>query len=188
MAASDYLESGILNHIFRGATFSKPSNVSIALTTNIAQDSGGGSTMSEVADTAAYQRVNLGAPANADWTEVGQQSASGIIDNVAAIQFPQATAAWGFVSGFAVLDVPEHGSLPHKTYVFETLTKQDGGYETIEIWDDSPDHLTLFKILGRELLKTDLTNQIILHEIFAPKDLYGQATIKHIDLEKGYIK
>ena len=44
-ALSDYLESGLLNHVFRGGTFDKPSNISLALTSGIPQDSNTGSTL-----------------------------------------------------------------------------------------------------------------------------------------------
>ena len=46
---SDYLESGVINHIFRNDTFSKPSNISVALLSSLADDSDTGSTINEVA-------------------------------------------------------------------------------------------------------------------------------------------
>ena len=41
-AASDYLESAIVNHIFRTDSFAKPATVYIALFTAAPSDSGGG--------------------------------------------------------------------------------------------------------------------------------------------------
>ena len=45
---SDYLESGLLHHIFRGESFSKPSKIAIALTSGVPQDSDTGFTIPEL--------------------------------------------------------------------------------------------------------------------------------------------
>ena len=110
MSASNYLESGVLNHLFRTDTFSKPTTVAVALCTGVPQDTQNGETIPEVPNAGGYARVDLGAPANADWTEVGQSNGSGIIDNAAAITFPQATSNWGMVSGVAIVDSASHGA------------------------------------------------------------------------------
>ena len=47
-ALSDYLESGLLHHVFRGGSFAKPSNISIALTSGVPNDSQTGTTIEEV--------------------------------------------------------------------------------------------------------------------------------------------
>mgnify|MGYP003346085594 CR=1 FL=1 len=82
-ALSDYLESAILNHIFRGSTFPKPSSIAIALTNGVPLDSQTGSTLQEVPSgvskgsnfvTTNYKRLNLSNPAtsgNAIWNSVG---------------------------------------------------------------------------------------------------------------------
>lgn len=71
-ALSDYLESGILNHLFRGTDFNKPQLISIALTSGVPVDSDDGTTIPEVASgvlkgssfvSTNYQRINLGDPA-----------------------------------------------------------------------------------------------------------------------------
>jgi hypothetical protein len=82
-ALSDYLESGLLSHIFRGAPFSKPSNISIALTSGVPKDSDTGATIPELPSgvfkgnvlvSTNYSRVSLGSPtATGDsiWNSVG---------------------------------------------------------------------------------------------------------------------
>lgn len=82
-ALSDYLESGLLNHIFRGQTFTKPTTIAIALTSGVPLDSDNGSTIPELPSgiakginfvTTNYQRINLGSPSslgNTRWNEVG---------------------------------------------------------------------------------------------------------------------
>ena len=82
-ALSDYLESGLLSHVFRNTAFTRPTNISIALTAGVPKDSDNGSTIPElpsgtlnglvVVDT-NYRRVSLGDPAtngNLEWFQVG---------------------------------------------------------------------------------------------------------------------
>jgi hypothetical protein len=82
-ALSDYLESGLLSHIFRGASFSKPSNISIALTSGVPKDSDTGATILELPSgvfkgnvlvSTNYSRVSLGSPTatgDSTWNSVG---------------------------------------------------------------------------------------------------------------------
>ena len=82
-ALSDYLESGLLTHIFRGSTFSKPSTIAIALTSGVPKDSDNGSTIPELPSgvnnganfvSTNYARINLGSPAttgNSIWNNIG---------------------------------------------------------------------------------------------------------------------
>lgn len=82
-ALSDYLESQLLNHIFRSGSFSKPSSIAIALTSGVPIDSSTGSTLPELPSGAVrganfvstnYKRLNLGNPStdgNSIWNSVG---------------------------------------------------------------------------------------------------------------------
>ena len=82
-ALSDYLESKLLNHLFRSTPFSKPSGIAIALTSAVPLDSDSGLTMPELPSGVSkgstfvstnYQRMNLGNPAttgDATWASVG---------------------------------------------------------------------------------------------------------------------
>lgn len=131
-ALSDYLESGLLNHMFRGATFSKPTNIAIALTSGVPQDSDtgvnvhNGGTLQELPSGTAdgkltgYARLNLGDPSSlgntywdhdADDITVG----SGVIKNASSFLFDtgEGSAAlvdWGWVSGIAIVDSGEWGT------------------------------------------------------------------------------
>lgn len=90
-ALSDYLESGLLSHIFRGSSFPKPSNISIALTAGVAKDSDNGATIPELPSgvykgnvlvSTNYSRVSLGSPAatgDSQWNNIG-------IDSITAYQ------------------------------------------------------------------------------------------------------
>ena len=80
-ALSDYLESGLLNHVFRGGTFAKPGNVSLALTSGIPQDSNTGATIPEIpsginGSGTGYARIDLGAPADDQWTHTDERGSS----------------------------------------------------------------------------------------------------------------
>lgn len=110
MSMSNYLESGVLNHIFRSATFSKPTTVAVALTTDYPTEDQTGGTINEIANAGSYARVDLGAPADADWNFMTQSNGSGLIDNVNQISFPQATANWGHASGVVLLDSATYGA------------------------------------------------------------------------------
>jgi len=82
-ALSDYLESKILNHIFRSSYFEKPSGLAIALTSGVALDYQDGSSIPELPLTISdgtndistnYARIDLGSPSgvgNSVWNEVG---------------------------------------------------------------------------------------------------------------------
>lgn len=82
-ALSDYLESGLLSHLFRNSAFPRPSNICIALTSGVPLDSDTGSSIPELPSgvqnglnfvTTNYQRINLGSPATGGdntWNSVG---------------------------------------------------------------------------------------------------------------------
>jgi hypothetical protein len=82
-ALSDYLESGLLSHIFRNTAFTRPSQIAIALTSGVPLDSDTGATIPELPSGVArgnnfvntnYRRINLFNPAtsgNATWNNVG---------------------------------------------------------------------------------------------------------------------
>lgn len=82
-ALSDYLESGLLSHLFRNTAFDRPENIAIALTSDVPIDSDTGETIPEIPSgvaqgddfvTTNYARVELGAPADsgdANWNTVG---------------------------------------------------------------------------------------------------------------------
>lgn len=82
-ALSDYLESQLLNHIFRNNSFAKPQTISIALTSGVPIDTDTGATIPELPSGVSrgqnfvstnYSRINLGAPSsNGDtsWNAVG---------------------------------------------------------------------------------------------------------------------
>jgi hypothetical protein len=85
-ALSDYLESGLLSHIFRNAAFPRPSAIAVALTSGVPLDSDNGITIPELPTTVLngattvptnYARISLGNPSvsgDATWNAVGIDS------------------------------------------------------------------------------------------------------------------
>ena len=119
-ALSDYLESGLLNHLFRGQSFTAPINISIALTSGIPLDSDTGATIPEMSGltgsaSTGYSRVNLGNPASTGpttWshTDADFAGGSGSIKNSGQIVFNTALTDWGWISGIAILDNAQEAS------------------------------------------------------------------------------
>ena len=119
-ALSDYMESGLLQHIFRGQSFAKPDGISIALCSGVPRESETGSTIPELpsgnsnGDT-VYRRYFLSHPddttggtASGDyyWNyNIDDHNAgSGLIKNSVTFLFSNALQDWGWVSGIAVCD------------------------------------------------------------------------------------
>ena len=118
-ALSDYLESGLLHHIFLGQAFEKPSGMVIALTSGVITDSMTGSTIPEIpsginGSGTGYARIDLGNPSSVDakWTYTTADHAvgSGVIGNASSYIFDTALVDWGIVSGIAICDSGTHAT------------------------------------------------------------------------------
>jgi len=103
-AASDYLEGQFIAHVFRTATFSKPSGLWVALFTVTPSDSAAGTEVSG----GSYARVAR-APLDANWA--APAGGNGTTSNVAAITFPTPTANWGTLVAVGILDDVAAGNL-----------------------------------------------------------------------------
>ena len=128
---SDYLESGLLHHLFRGDTFAKPENIAIALCSGVPSESDNGTTIPELASGTSpsdgtaqkltgYARINIGDPSaqgNSKWSyDADDHSAgSGLIKNASTFNFDEGAGSaalvdWGWVSGVAIVDSGEYGT------------------------------------------------------------------------------
>ena len=109
-AMSNYLEQQLLQHIFRTASFTKPTTLAIALASGTITESMTGSLGGyEMANAGGYARQTLN-PLDANWNAVSEVSASGETANTSAIQFAQATANWGTATDVAILDSATYGA------------------------------------------------------------------------------
>ena len=110
-AMSDYLESGIIDHYLRGQTISKPSKICLALCSGVPVDANTGANIPEIAGDhagGAYVRKNLGSPSNT-YFSIPSGTVTPTTTNVSAIEFAQATADWGYISGGAIVDATGWG-------------------------------------------------------------------------------
>jgi hypothetical protein len=119
-ALSDYMESGLLHHVFRGGSFPKPDNIAIALCSGVPVDSDTGVTIPELptginGSGTGYSRYDLGDPASAgnsfwSYLTADHNAGSGLIKNTNTFLFGTALVDWGWVSGLAIVDSGEYGS------------------------------------------------------------------------------
>lgn len=109
---TNYLENQIADHVFRGATFAKPSALHVALFTAAPSDAGGGTEVTG----GSYARVARN-PSNANWngthgnTTGASSGTGGNVDNAAAITFPPPTANWGIATHWAIFDAASGGNM-----------------------------------------------------------------------------
>lgn len=118
-ALSDYMESGLLHHMFRGETFPKPTNIALALCSGVPKDSDTGVTIPELptginGSGTGYTRYDLGNPSSLgddkwDYNVDDHAAGSGQIKNATTWIFNTALVDWGWVSGIAVVDSGDHG-------------------------------------------------------------------------------
>lgn len=95
MSFSDQHEIYLLDHTFKNTSYPQPTNLFIALCKSTIADDDTGSTLPSEVSGGAYARKTLNT-----WTA----AASGSLTNSIAAQFAQATASWGTVTDFAVVD------------------------------------------------------------------------------------
>lgn len=111
---SDYLENKIIDHVFRGRSFTAPTQLWVGLLTAAPTDASGGTEVSGgsyaratpgVNSDTAWKATQGGTPASASSGTGGQTS------NPAALTFPAPTANWGVVTHFGIYDASSAGNL-----------------------------------------------------------------------------
>jgi hypothetical protein len=113
-AMSDYLENKLIDHCFRGVSFTAPAALHVELYTAAPSDSGGGTAVSG----GSYARAAL-APSTTNWASTGGATTTtnpsagtgGATSNNVAITFPAPTANWGVVTHFGIFDASSGGNL-----------------------------------------------------------------------------
>ena len=99
-AFSNYLENKILDHIFGKAAYTQPT-IYIALSTADPLEDGSG--LTEPAGGGYARKQTSGA----DWNA----ASGGSISNAAEIAFAEATASWGTITHFAIMDAATGGNM-----------------------------------------------------------------------------
>ena len=123
-ALSDYLESGILNHIFRGTKITDWSDLYIGLVSAYTAEALEGGISSELSG-GGYERVKFKV-SEGNWTAPYASGQATAIHNKSGIAFPTATSDIGTVAGVVICnaqapggDLLFHGPLTNS----RTLTK-----------------------------------------------------------------
>lgn len=99
---TDYLENKLLDHVWGATAYSAPATLYVALsTTTIADD---GTNMTEPSG-GNYSRVAV-----TNNTTNWPNASGGAKSNGVAITFPTASASWGQVVDFAILDHPTNAT------------------------------------------------------------------------------
>ncbi|MDP2808653.1 MAG: hypothetical protein Q8O34_00725 [Rhodocyclaceae bacterium] len=111
-AKTDYLENKLIDHVFRGQTYTPPATLYVGLFTSAPTDAGGGVEVTG----GDYARVGVAASL-ANWAgtqAAGSTTASsgtgGTTSNNVAITFPAPTAPWGNVVAFGLFDALTGGN------------------------------------------------------------------------------
>jgi hypothetical protein len=108
-AMSDYLAGQIIAHIFRTASFTKPTTLAIALCSSAPVDTDTGALAGkEIANAGSYARQTLN-PLDANWAAPSGSPSNDTTSNTPAITFPTATADWGTITYVAICDSATYG-------------------------------------------------------------------------------
>lgn len=100
MAKANYFRTVLLNHALRATSWSSPATIYVALYTDA------GATTEVAGGSYARQSVTFTVPAPDS------------VSNTADVTFPMATADWGDIESFALLDAPSGGNMLY----YATLT------------------------------------------------------------------
>lgn len=113
-AMSDYLENRLIDHVFRGVSYTAPTSLYFALFTVTPTDAGGGTEVSG----SSYARVNL-APSTTNWSSTGgattttnpSAGTSGTTSNNVLVTFPTPSGSWGTVVAVGIFDAITTGNM-----------------------------------------------------------------------------
>lgn len=102
-ALTDYAETALIGHIFRGTAFPMPGTVYIALHTTACSDAATGTEVTG----GAYARVGVAAT-GAQWAATA--GGNGTTSNLNVITFPTPASGWGTVTHFSIFDAASAGN------------------------------------------------------------------------------
>jgi len=97
-AISNYLENALINATLRNTTYTSPTTVYAGLFTSDPTDAGSGTEVS--GGSYARKAITFAAPSNGVTT-----------NSAAAVEFDQATGAWGTITHFGIFDALTTGNL-----------------------------------------------------------------------------
>jgi hypothetical protein len=104
MSFGDFLENELLDHVWGASAYTPPGTLYIGLSTTQPTDAGGN--INEPSGAAGYARV-----ASVNNLTNWPAAVSGAKANGVALAFPTATASWGTVGYFVVMDLASGGNM-----------------------------------------------------------------------------
>ena len=122
--ATNTLEELIGDHLFRTATWTKPSAIYVGLFTTMPDDAGASGV--EVTG-GSYARIQCG-PGDAYWT--GPAGGNGVYSNTNLVQFAEPSANWGTILGYGLFSAASSGTL----YISKAFTTP----VTVSVGDPAP--------------------------------------------------
>ncbi len=124
---SNFLENELLDHVFV-ASYTKPTNYFVALSTGTIVDSDTGGGLTNELTGGAYVRKEIA---------TFDVASGGATKNSQAITFAQATAAWGTITSFAICDAITKGN--HLCHGTLTTSKDVSSGDTARFATDELD-------------------------------------------------
>ena len=108
-ALTNYLESGLINHVFRGASYTAPSTLYIGLTKSFVSGNIESGSIDEpsVGNYARQEYTSNGT----NWITPYASGSATATHNTSAIEFPVATASIGTISGVFIADNDTSGNI-----------------------------------------------------------------------------
>ena len=100
---TDYLETALINHVFRATAFTAPTTLYIRLNTTACSDSASGTEVSG----GSYARAAV-TSGTGTWNAVS--AGNGTTANTSAITFATPSAGWGTVSHVEIMDAASAGN------------------------------------------------------------------------------
>lgn len=125
---TDYLENKLIDHIFRGTSFTAPTQLWVGLFTAAPSDTGGGTEVTG----GSYARATPGANSVSVWkstngtTSGASSGTGGQTSNPSALTFPAPTANWGTVTHFAIFDASTAGNMLYWAALTVSKTVNNG--------------------------------------------------------------
>ncbi len=101
-SASTYFANIIMAHVFGKTTYTAPSPLYLAAYTSAPSDAGGGAEVTG----GGYARVAITNNTTNFPAPVGGETNLGVVQS-----FPEATAGWGIITHFGILDAATNGNL-----------------------------------------------------------------------------
>lgn len=107
---SDYLETAILNEVFRNTNYAVPTNTYVSLHT--ADPTDAGLTAAEVSGN-NYSRalVNKDGSTAPFWTAPATSGGGQKVDNNSTVSFPVASGSWGTITHIGIWDASSAGNM-----------------------------------------------------------------------------